>query len=131
MEITKLDKELMEQVKAKLGQNCDLPDLPHYVVSGILAESGKMYFGMNVDSWVGTCAELVALSNARLGGERKFVSSVTMRRVGDTAEIVSPCGRCREIFKQYCPEIQTILNDDNQNLTKVDLKTLLPFSYKE
>ena len=86
---------------------------------------------MNVDSWVGTCAELVALSNARLGGERKFLSSVSMRRAGNTYEIVPPCGRCREIYKQYCPEILTILLDDNQNLIKVDLNTLLPFQYKE
>ncbi len=119
------DKRLLDEVTKLAGRNTDISDV--YVVAGVLASDGEMYFGMNLHSWVGACAELVALSNARLNGKRDIVTAVAVRRYDGATQIVSPCGRCRQIFNDFCPNINVILDTDD----KRSIAELLPNSYTD
>lgn len=117
------DKRLLNEVTKLAKLNTDIDDI--YVVAGVLTSDGEIYFGMNLHSWVGTCAELVALANARLDGYREIISAVAVRRYHGAIEIVSPCGRCRQIFNDFCPGIHVILSEND----KRSIAELLPNSY--
>lgn len=119
------DKRLLDEVTKLARRNTDITDV--YVVAGVLAGDGEMYFGTNLHSWVGTCAELVALANARLDGKRDIVTAVAVRRYDGVTEIVAPCGRCRQIFNDFCPKVNVILGADD----KRSIAELLPNSYAD
>jgi len=91
----------------------------------IVAESGKMYTGLNVGWWHSTCAEVSALSNAWQAGERKlkFVMAVKLNKRTGELECVTPCGICREMFNKLQPEIKIIhmVNGEFVTSTIVDL----------
>ena len=43
--------------------------------------------------------------------------------------VISPCGNCRQMLFEYCPDIMVIIND-NGNLFKVKARDLLPFAWE-
>lgn len=43
---------------------------------------------------------------------------------------VAPCGNCRQMLVEYCPDIKVILNNDANEIIKVDVKDLIPFARK-
>ena len=43
-------------------------------------------------------------------------------------KVITPCGNCRQLLIEYCPDIKVILNDYDNNLVKVGIKDLLPFA---
>jgi len=45
------------------------------------------------------------------------------------AEIINPCGRCRQMFNDYVPDIKIIVDDD-RIAKSVGVDRVLPFSYK-
>ena len=42
--------------------------------------------------------------------------------------VIPPCGNCRQMLLEYCPDIKVILNDENGSLIKVKARELLPFA---
>ena len=76
----------------------------------IVAESGKMYTGLNVGWWHSSCAEVTALSTAWQAGERKFkyVMAVKLNKRDGSLECITPCGICREMFSNLQPEIKMV-----------------------
>jgi cytidine deaminase len=74
----------------------------------------------------GPCGELVALANAISGGEKEFTVIVA---VGDRNRgILAPCGRCRQVLFDYCPDIQVILLNEDEYIMK-PIQDLLPDVY--
>jgi cytidine deaminase len=100
----------------------------HTVAAAIYADDGQLYSGMNLYHFTGgPCAEIVAL--ARLvsegGGARPLaIVAVANRERG----VIAPCGRCREVMADYCPDIQVILRTEN-GVEAVPLNMLLPYRY--
>lgn len=62
----------------------------------------------NISSLSGAevCAEAVALSAAAEEGITDIETLVVVNRIGD---LISPCGRCRELFLDYCPKAEIIV----------------------
>ena len=91
----------------------------------IVAESGKVYTGLNIGWWHSTCAEVTALSNAWQAGERefKYVMAVKLNKRNGDLECITPCGICREMFSHLQPEIHIVhkVNDEFVVSTIVDL----------
>ena len=75
----------------------------------------------------GACAEQIAIGTAITNGERQFDAIVAVRG-RDGAEIIPPCGNCRQILHDYTPECEVILCVEGQNI-KIKAEELLPFSY--
>lgn len=44
--------------------------------------------------------------------------------------VILPCGNCRQMLFEYCPDIKVIVNDENGNLIKVKARDLLPFAWE-
>jgi cytidine deaminase len=82
----------------------------HYKVgAALLASSGKVYTGCNVENstyGLTVCAERVALWKALSEGEREFTHLVV---VTSSEPPASPCGACRQLLWEFCGDIEVIL----------------------
>lgn len=98
------------------------------VGAAILAESGKVYTGVCIDTAcsMGFCAEHAAAAAMITAGENRVLMMVA---VGWDGNIMPPCGRCREFISQLHDE-----NLDAQVLvaegTVVTLRELLPYDWR-
>ena len=98
------------------------------VGAAILAESGKVYTGVCIDTScsMGFCAEHAAAAAMVTAGESRVLKMIA---VGWDGRIMPPCGRCREFMSQ--------LHNDNLKMEVmvgegviVTLKELLPYDWR-
>ena len=96
----------------------------------LLAESGKVYLGVCIDtsSGMGFCAEHSAIAAMITGGEQRIRKIVAV--LGD-GKVLPPCGRCREFMyqvdKRNLDETEVVLARDKS----VKLRELLPHPWDE
>lgn len=128
-DITKNDRELIEIALEVLNKNFDDGVYNHTVGCALLCKSGKIYKGVNCDGIHGSCAEYITMGIAISNGEREFDTIVAVHDKSQNC-VVSPCGNCRQMLFEYCPDIKAILNDENGELIKVTAKDLLPFAWQ-
>ena len=127
-EITAQDRELIEMALEALAKNFDDGVYNHTVGSAVLCKNGKIYLGVNCDGIHGSCAEFISIGAAITAGEREFDTIVA---VHDKARncLVPPCGNCRQMLLEYCPDVKVILNDEKGDIVKVCVRDLLPLAY--
>jgi len=85
----------------KSRKNAHAPYSKFQVGAGLIAKSGKIYGGCNVEnaSYGGTvCAERVAIFSAVAGGEERFRDIVV---VTDAAEPAFPCAFCLQVMAEF------------------------------
>ena len=128
-EISEQDKELIEVALKTLQKNFDDGIYHHTVGAAVRCKNGKIYSGVNCDGVHGSCAEYITIGMAISAGERAFDTIVAVHDKAPNC-LVAPCGNCRQMLFEYCPDIKVILNDDNSNMIKVCVKDLLPFAWK-
>ena len=127
--LTDGDRALIDTALETLKNNFDDGIYNHTVGCAIRCKNGKIYTGVNCDGIHGSCAEYITIGAAISAGEREFDTIVA---VHDKALnfVVSPCGNCRQMLYEYCPDIKVIVNDENGNLIAVKAKDLLPFAWQ-
>ena len=125
--ITEKDTELIEIALQVLKSNFDDGIYNHTVGCALLCKNGNIYKGVNCDGIHGSCAEYITMGIAISNGEREFDTIVAVHDKQDKY-VISPCGNCRQMLMEYCPDIKVILNDYEGNLIKVGIKDLLPFA---
>ena len=126
--ITEKDTELIEIALQVLKSNFDDGIYNHTVGCALLCKNGNIYKGVNCDGIHGSCAEYITMGIAISNGEREFDTIVAVHDKQDKY-VISPCGNCRQMLFEYCPDIKVILNDGNGNLIKVKARDLLPFAW--
>ena len=62
-------------------------------------------------------------------GEREFDTIVAVHDK-HLNFVLPPCGNCRQMMFEYCPDIKVIVNDENGKLIKVTARDLLPFAWE-
>lgn len=106
------------------------------VGAALLARSGKIYCGCNVENAAftpGNCAERTAFFKAVSEGEREFECIAIVG--GKTGDPISgyayPCGVCRQVMQEFCnPETFKVITAINEDTYQVKyLKELLPFGF--
>ena len=127
--ITEKDMELIEIALQILKSNFDDGIYNHTVGCALLCKNGNIYKGVNCDGIHGSCAEYITIGIAISNGEREFDTIVAVHDKQDKY-VISPCGNCRQMLFEYCPDIKVILNDGNGNLIKVKARDLLPFAWE-
>ena len=95
------------------------------VGAAVLAESGKVYGGANVEnaSYGATiCAERCAVAAAVNAGERKLAA---------IAVTVTPCGMCRQVLREFCDPkaFRVIMAKSAEDYKVFTLQELLPESF--
>lgn len=100
----------------------------YQVGAALLASSGKIYDGVNVENaaYPSTiCAERTALVKAISEGERQFEALVVATENGG-----SPCGSCRQMLAEFGLDLMIlIVNGEGKILQETSLKELLPQAF--
>ncbi|MCL1803570.1 MAG: cytidine deaminase [Eubacteriaceae bacterium] len=101
----------------------------YQVGSAILASSGKLYGGCNVENAsypVGICAERVAAAKAVSEGERSF-AAIAVAVSGPSGY---PCGMCRQFLNEFITgDIPIFLINSAGEIIQDSFKALLPHSF--
>ena len=127
--LTQADYKLIEQGLQVLAKNFDDGVYNHTVGCALRCKNGKVYTGVNCDGIHGACAEYVTIGMAISNGEREF-DTIVATHEKHLNGVLPPCGNCRQMLVEYCPNIKVIVNDEQGNLIKVQAKDLLPFAWK-
>lgn len=117
-------KELIERAM-EMARKAYAPYSRFRVGAAVLAESGEIYGGANVEnaSYGATvCAERSAIFAAVNAGERK------LKAIAVTA---TPCGMCRQVMREFCdPEsFRVIVAKTADDYRVFTLEELLPESF--
>ena len=105
------------------------------VAAAVLASSGKIYTGVNVENAscpAGICAERNAIFHAVACGEREITAIAIIGGLnGQITDYCPPCGVCRQVMREFCdPEHMTVIiaksTDEYKEMT---LAELLPESF--
>ena len=105
------------------------------VGAAVLAESGKMYGGANVENAsypAGICAELNEISLAVASGERRLAAiAVCGGKDGAVTGYGSPCGICRQVMREFCDpeEFRVVVARSRADFKTYSLSELLPESF--
>lgn len=123
-------KKLIEAAE-RLLPNSYAPYSGIHVASAILTESGKVYYGVNVENssyGLTICAERSAISSMVTSGERKPVVVVV---VADTEEPIPPCGACRQVISEFNPEaIIVFYSTKSKEYVVASLHELFPRAFR-
>lgn len=128
-DITEEDKALIKIALETLEKNFDDGIYHHTVGAAIRCKNGKVYSGVNCDGIHGSCAEYITIGMAISAGEREFDTIVAVHDKAPNC-LVAPCGNCRQMLVEYCPDIKVILNNDDNEIIKGDIKDLIPFAWQ-
>lgn len=100
------------------------------VGSALLGDDGAVYAGCNVENAaypVGTCAEAGAIA-AMIAGGAQAIRAVLV--FGDGAELVTPCGACRQRIREFAaPETPIAVAGPEGIRARFTLAELLPASF--
>ncbi len=127
--LTATDHQLIAMALQVLEKNFDDGIYNHTVGCGLLCKNGKVYTGVNCDGIHGSCAEYITVGIAISAGEREFDTIVAVHEKATNC-VLSPCGNCRQMLFEYCPDIKVIVNDESGNLIKITARDLLPFAWE-
>lgn len=101
----------------------------HYEVgAALLAESGRIYDGVNVESAAyptSICAERAAIFNAVTAGERDFKAlAVVTKNAG------APCGACRQVMAEFSLDMLVLIGDvEGRLVQEATVRDLLPGAF--
>ena len=106
------------------------------VGAALLAESGKVYTGINIEnaSYSPTvCAERVAFFSAIEKGERNFRKIAIAGGPWGRAATAGfpPCGVCRQVMAEFCGEDFEIILEGVESVRVFKLSELLPEAFNK
>ncbi len=127
--LNETDKKLIKIALEVLERNFDDGVYNHTVGCALLCKNGKIYSGVNCDGIHGSCAEYITIGTAISAGEREFDTIVAVHDK-QPDYVISPCGNCRQMLFDYCPDIKVIVKDDDGEIVKVAVRDLLPFAWQ-
>ena len=125
--ITDADRALIRTALDTLSRCYDEGVYNHTVGAAVRCKNGNVYSGVNCDGIHGSCAEYITMGMAISAGEREFDTIVAVHQKAVNS-LLSPCGNCRQMLLEYCPDIRVILNNDEGEMVKVGIRDLIPFA---
>lgn len=120
-------KELMKMA-IEARQNAYAPYSHFAVGAALLAESGRVYTGCNIENasyGLTCCAERNAIFAAVGAGERRFKMLAV---AADSPEPVAPCGACRQVIAEFGIPLVVMSNLKEETKT-MTAEELLPYGF--
>ena len=126
--LTNKQKQALVREAVNIRQNAYAPYSNYYVGAALLASSGKIFTGVNVESAAYSatiCAERAAVVKAVADGETKFQAVAVATMNGG-----SPCGVCRQVLAEFGLETLVLIsNAEGELLEEKTVGELLPLSF--
>ena len=121
------DEELLRRAREAL-KNAYAPYSRYRVGACILAADGRMFCGCNVENasyGLTICAERGAVMAAVAIGAREF----TRIAIVSEGSLPWPCGACRQVLREFAPDIEVLVQGSEGNTHRATLSELLPMSF--
>jgi cytidine deaminase len=122
------DRELVERAMAMLERSYS--PYSHFPVgAALLCDDGSVFTGCNVENaayGAGICAERTAVVKAVSEGQRSFVKLAV---AGRGQEYCVPCGECRQVLREFAPELELLCANGAGEWVSLTLPELLPHSF--
>ena len=129
---TEVHRTLMEAA-ARAREFAYSPYSDYCVGAALLAEDGRIFTGCNVENAgysATNCAERTAVFKAVSEGATRFAAiAVVGGRRGEVSPFCAPCGVCRQVLAEFCPQELEIILGTPEHFTVHTLGELLPFSF--
>ncbi len=126
------DSELMQRA-VEARKNSYAPYSDFHVGAALLAKSGKVYTGCNIENAAYSptnCAERTAVFKAVSEGEREFTAiAIVGGKGGELAELCAPCGVCRQVLAEFCDENMRFVLGNPERIAVYTFEELLPLSF--
>ncbi|MDR3116621.1 MAG: cytidine deaminase [Bifidobacteriaceae bacterium] len=124
----------------QVRENSYSPYSKYAVGAAVLCDENMVHLGCNVENAsypASICAERNAITTMAAEGMRKINKIAIVGGFadggGDTSQIVTPCGVCRQVIREFCdPETcQVVMAPLNnlENITVMKFSELLPYSF--
>jgi cytidine deaminase len=97
------------------------------VGAALLTTSGRVYTGCNIENVAygpTVCAERTAIFKAVSEGDRQFEVIAVATRTG-----ITPCGVCRQVMREFAPDITILIATLGGNFRVTTLRDLLPDAF--
>lgn len=121
-----MNAETLLQTAAAVRLNAYAPYSHFKVGAALRAPTGEVFTGCNVENvsyGLTICAERVAVGSAILAGATEFDG---LAIVSDSAEPVVPCGACRQVLAEFCPDLSIVSQTVSGVTADFTLSTLFP-----
>lgn len=129
-----MDADILVSCAMEAMKNSYAPYSGYNVGAALLADSGNIYRGCNIENAAyspSICAERSAVACAVSAGERHFEAiAVCGGRAGSIDGIFPPCGVCRQVLREFCgADFKVILAKSGGEYEIYTLGQLLPESF--
>ena len=121
------DDELIA-LAARAREKAYAPYSKYAVGAALLAKSGKVYTGCNVENAsysLTNCAERTAVFKAVSEGEREFEAIAVVTANGGT-----PCGACRQVLAEFGLDIRVLIATPDRIVSERTVSDLLPGAFR-
>ena len=102
----------------------------HFPVGAALeCEDGTVFTGCNIENAAYSptnCAERTAVFKAVSEGHRRFTRIAI---AADTEDFCPPCGVCRQVLREFAPELEILLVNRSGQIRALTLPQLLPHGF--
>jgi cytidine deaminase len=123
------DKPLIKMA-AEARDNAYVPYSKYGVGAALLTREGKVFKGFNIENAAYSlcnCAERTALFKAFSEGEKDYIA---MAVIADAKRPVPPCGACRQVMAELCPQdMKVILTNLQGDIEETTVAKLLPGAF--
>ena len=123
------DRELVELAFTMLKRSY-VPYSKFPVGAALLCADGTVFTGCNVEnSAYGStiCAERTAIVKAVSEGHRDDWMKLAV--VGNSTDYCWPCGACRQMLYEFCPELTVLVARGDREFVSLPLGELLPHGF--
>lgn len=123
------------KVAKKVILNSYSPYSNYSVSASILANNGKVYYGVNIENAsypCSLCAEGAAIANmvTDIGKESRILKVLVMADYNSANDVCPPCGLCRQMISEFASkEVPIYLCNTQEVIEIVNLGQILYMSF--
>lgn len=127
-----MNKEMLVNEAKKARENAYAPYSHFSVGAALLCKDGKVFYGANIENAsypLSMCAERNALYHAYMNGYHKD-DFVALALIGDTKDVITPCGACRQVIQELFPAHSPIyMANLKGDIKETNIIELLPLAF--
>lgn len=123
------DRKLVDEA-FKMLERSYVPYSSFPVGAALLCADGTVFTGCNVENAAygsTICAERTAIVKAVSEGHTDDWISLAV--VGKGEDYCWPCGACRQMLYEFCPELNVLVARGDGDFVKIKLEDLLPHGF--